>query len=360
MRVLHCITSLGIGGSQRQLALLSRVLPRHGWDVHVASLHNGHFADALDPATTIHFLEHGNTRAPFRLAGLIGRLRPAVVQTWLVHMDVLGGLAALARAVPWVVTERSSALGYLPRMSTGMRALLVRRADALVANSAGGLELWQRRARPATQRLIRNALDLDATTAAPQLPAGVTVAERSAVIVYAGRFVADKGLRVLLRALALVRRDRPALAILCGTGPLEPELRRLAHELGIADQVIFAGFVPDICGVLRRADLFVSLSLAEGSPNAVQEAMACGTPVVLSDIAAHRELADTRAAVFVDGQDATAVADALMTCLCDRSAARARAAHAQTLAGAWSPDAMGAAYDALYRHVLDSRRPAKP
>jgi glycosyltransferase involved in cell wall biosynthesis len=364
MRVLHCITSLDVGGSQRQLALLSRMLPRHGWDVHVASLQDGPLAHALDPATTIHFVGHGDAGVPFRLAGLIGRLRPAVVQTWLLRMDVLGGVAALTRAVPWIATERSSALGYPARFSTGMRAVLVRRADALVANSAGGLDLWRRGARPATQRLIRNALDLGAMIAAPDLPGGVTVADGAAVIVCVGRLVAEKGVRVLLQALARVRRDRPAIALLCGVGPLEPELRRLAHDLGIADMVIFAGFVPDVCAVLRRADVFVSVSLAEGSPNAVQEAMACGTPVVLSDIAAHRELADTRTAVFVDGQDATAVADALIGCLRDRPAARARAAHAQTLAQTfareWPPEAMGAEYDVVYRQVLDSRRLSKP
>ena len=105
MRVLHCISTLGLGGSQRQLALLSRVLPRHGWDVHVASLHDGPLAQALDPATTLHLIEPATPRVPFRLAGLIGRLRPAIVQTWLLHMDVLGGLATLARAVPWIATD---------------------------------------------------------------------------------------------------------------------------------------------------------------------------------------------------------------------------------------------------------------
>lgn len=356
MRVLHCITSLGIGGSQRQLALLTRVLPRHGWDVHVAALGDGQLAHPLDPATTIHLVAPGNARLPFRLAGLIGRLQPAVVQTWLLHMDVLGGLAVLARGVPWIATERSSAFGYPPRRSTRLRSWLVRRADAIVANSADGLDMW-RGARPATQRLIRNALDADLASAEPRLPAGVTMASGSAVIVYAGRLVADKGLRVLLQALARVRQDTPAVAVLCGTGPLESELRRLAQDLGIAERVVFPGFVHDMFGVLRRADVFVSLSAAEGSPNAVQEAMACGTPVVLSDIRAHRDLAGTSAAMFVDGQDAAAVAGALAACLRDRPAARARATHAQTLMRTLSPEAMGAEYDAVYRRVLDSRRP---
>jgi len=357
-RVLHCITSLDLGGSQRQLALLSRVLARRGWDVHVASLQNGHLADALDPATTIHFVEHQDVRVPFRLAGLIGRLQPAVVQTWLVHMDVFGGLAALARGVPWVATERSSALGYRPRVSTGMRALLVPRADALVANSAGGLEIWRRRARPATQRLIRNAMDLDLATAGPQLPAGVTVPAGAAVIVYAGRLVADKGLRVLLEAVARVRRDRPAAAILCGTGPFEPELRRLAHDLGIASDIIFAGFVQDICAVLHRADIFVSVSLAEGSPNAVLEAMACGLPVVATDVGGVREfVVDPIGGAVVPPRNARALADALVRYLAHPEAARAAGAHNRLKAStefSWRASALQLLD--VYHRVVDARR----
>jgi glycogen(starch) synthase len=358
MRVLHCIPSLGVGGSERQLALLSRVLPCHGWDVHIAALTGGSFEHALDPATSLHFVEnsrHWDPRVPLRLAGLIGRLRPAIVQTWLLKMDVFGGLAALARAVPWVATERSSALGYPPHWSTPIRAFLVRRADALVANSAGGLELWMDGV-PETRRLIRNGVDIEAVSGDPQLPGGVTVADGSAVIVYSGRLVPEKRLDVLLKAFARMRRDVPAVAVLCGTGPLEPDLRQLAGDLGIEDVVVFAGFVRDVRAVMRRADVYVSVSAVEGSPNAVQEAMACGTPVVLSDIRAHRELADARAACLVDGDDVAAVADGLIDCLRNRHAARARAAHAQSIAQAWSAAAMGAEYDAVYRQVLEARR----
>jgi glycosyltransferase involved in cell wall biosynthesis len=129
----------------------------------------------------------------------------------------------------------------------------------------------------------------------------------------------------------------------------------LAGELDIDGSVVFAGFVRDVRAVMRRADVYVSVSAVEGSPNAVQEAMACGTPVVLSDISAHRELADPRAARLVDGDDVRAIADGLVDCLRNRDAARARAAYAQSLADAWSAAAMGAAYDAVYRQILEAR-----
>lgn len=368
MRVLHCIHSLDLGGSQRQLALLSRELTRYGWDVHVAALTGGCFEHALDPATTRHVVEHRgerDVRVPLRIARLIDKVQPTLVHTWLLKMDILAGVAALARGVPWIASERNSAAGYPPHWSTRVRPWLVRRADALVANSEGGLEMWRGGRGPATLQVIRNGFDLrtmpggddtrpDAHASWPQ---GVSVADEASLIVYAGRLVVDKRVRELLRACVQVRRSvSPVVVMLCGTGPLDAELRHLARDLGIDDVVVFAGFVSDMDAVLRRADVFVSLGAAEGSPNAVQEAMAFGTPVVLSDIAAHRELAGEDAACFVHGDDEAAIAAGLVDCLRNRDAARARAETAQSLAREWSADTMGAAYDAIYRQVLRSRR----
>jgi glycosyltransferase involved in cell wall biosynthesis len=62
---------------------------------------------------------------------------------------------------------------------------------------------------------------------------------------------------------------------------------------------------------MKRARVFVSLSRYEGSPNVVLEAAACGTPLVLSDIAAHRDLVGDETASFVDCDDAEQAAEAI-------------------------------------------------
>ena len=103
--------------------------------------------------------------------------------------------------------------------------------------------------------------------------------------------------------------------------------------------------------MLRRADVFVSLSRFEGFPNAVQEAMACETPLVVSDIPAHREFLDDSAARLVAGEDAGTVAAAIVDCLRCRDAARARAAEALRRTARWSPENVAAQYDALYREL---------
>jgi glycosyltransferase involved in cell wall biosynthesis len=80
----------------------------------------------------------------------------------------------------------------------------------------------------------------------------------------------------------------PALALIfLGEGPLEAECRR---DAGGDSRIRFGGQVDDVTSYLRAADFFVSASRAEGLPNAVLEAMACGLRVVLTDIGPHREL----------------------------------------------------------------------
>jgi glycosyltransferase involved in cell wall biosynthesis len=78
-----------------------------------------------------------------------------------------------------------------------------------------------------------------------------------------------------------------------GAGHLADAVKAAAEQLGIADRVELTGLIPrdEVYQRLQAADLFVSPSYGEGLPIAVLEAMACRRPVVLSDIAPHREIA---------------------------------------------------------------------
>jgi glycosyltransferase involved in cell wall biosynthesis len=172
------------------------------------------------------------------------------------------------------------------------------------------------------------------------------------MVLYAGRLDPEKRVSRLLEAVAIARRELPMTALICGEGILGDELRLLAARLGISDAIKFAGDIENTSSVLRRADLFVSLGCAEGAPNAVQEAVVAGVPVLLSDVPAHRELLEESSAVFVDGDDPAAIAAAILTSLRDANAAQARARSARLRAEQWSPQAVAAAYDAFYREVL--------
>jgi glycosyltransferase involved in cell wall biosynthesis len=116
-------------------------------------------------------------------------------------------------------------------------------------------------------------------------------AEADFVIGSAGRLTPRKGYASLLQAFARLLPDFPrARLVLVGEGEQGPELRRLAQAAGMSDRIEFTGQVFNPLEYLARMDLFVLPSLSEGLPTTILEAMACGTPVVATDIPGTREL----------------------------------------------------------------------
>jgi len=91
----------------------------------------------------------------------------------------------------------------------------------------------------------------------------------------------------ILQAFSQGNAHGTAILVLLGDGPLQGTCLRLADA---NSNVRAVGFVRNVRDYLRAADTFVSASLTEGCPNAVMEALACGLPVVLSDIPQHREI----------------------------------------------------------------------
>jgi len=112
-------------------------------------------------------------------------------------------------------------------------------------------------------------------------------------IVSVGRFAMAKDFPTLLRAFALLRRQQEARLVIIGDGSARERsaLANLAGRLGIAGDVAFPGESDIVAAWLRRADLFVSSSLWEGSAGALVEALAMGCPVVAtSSVGSARDL----------------------------------------------------------------------
>lgn len=103
------------------------------------------------------------------------------------------------------------------------------------------------------------------------------------VIVTAARLAKQKQLDGLLRAFAQVIQTRPARLVILGNGPLRDELEQLCQELNITDRVWMPGYEPNPYRYMASADVFVLASAWEGCPIALQEAMACGAAVVVTD-----------------------------------------------------------------------------
>ena len=148
-------------------------------------------------------------------------------------------------------------------------------------------------------------------------------------------FKAHKGHRYLLEAAAQVTSAVPGTRfMLVGLGPLEQPMKEMASELGLADSIVFAGFRTDAPRLMRSFDVFVLPSLHEGLPIALTEAMALGTPPVVTSVGGNPEVVThERDGLLVPPADPRALSDAVVRLLTEPElrtrlgdAARVRAA----------------------------------
>ena len=100
------------------------------------------------------------------------------------------------------------------------------------------------------------------------------------VILTAGRLVAQKDQKTLLKAFAQVNEKVKSQLVILGEGELKEELTQLAANLKIKDQVHFIGFQTNPYIYFKQADLFVLSSKHEGFGHVIAEALATGVPVV--------------------------------------------------------------------------------
>jgi glycosyltransferase involved in cell wall biosynthesis len=354
MRIMYCIPTLECGGAERQLAGLAVELARLGHEAHVVFSRGGVSLDTLKAGgVTTHEVGAGGNHDPeifFRLVGLIREIKPDLVQTALTQMDVLGGAAALLTRTPWVLQERSSAPHYVAGWKNRLRSRLGARADAIVSNSAEGVDYWHSQgATRVPLHVIPNGIPLDEIEdAGPEGADGLGLSGTRKLVLYAGRMDGGKNVGNLIAALAQIADDVPFSAVLCGDGPLRPSLEQLAGELGIRDRLVFPGYVENPWALMKRADVFAFVSRFEGSPCVVMEAMACGCPLVVSDIPSHREILDDRSACFVNPEEPAEIAAAVKSTLSSGEAALARAASARARVAGLSFETMARRYEQLY------------
>ena len=118
----------------------------------------------------------------------------------------------------------------------------------------------------------------------------------------------------IVRAFIESESSLNAVLVLPGEGNQREDCARIAAK---KDNIRIVGFVNNIRDYLQAADVFVSASLTEGCPNAVMEAMACGLPVILSDIPAHSEILDfdKRAGLLFPTKDIDSLSKVFSKCL---------------------------------------------
>jgi glycosyltransferase involved in cell wall biosynthesis len=136
---------------------------------------------------------------------------------------------------------------------------------------------------PLEKILVLSSLYLDLDTFRPEEGAA-----KRFDVAFVGRMVPNKGIGMLLEALALLRKSRPRIsAVLVGSGPLRARLESRMRSLGLALSVTFLDWVAgkeELAELYRSARVVVCASFNEGGPRVTCEAMACGTPCVSTPV----------------------------------------------------------------------------
>ena len=254
---------------------------------------------------------------------------PEVVVSWEYGPTTLRALAwCRRRGRPLVVFSElpPHADAELPALQLRLHRLLARRVDGfVVASHAARRRVVALGAAPEAVEVSLQSAELEPF----ERVAGGAAGGPPVRVLYVGRLVEDKNLRRLLRASA----GLDLRLVLCGTGPLEGELRALATELGVDAE--FAGYVApaDLPARFAEADALVLPSLYEPFGVAVREAAAASLPVICSRTAgAAGDLAvEGRNAVLVDPLSERSLAEALALVVNDPGARERMAAESRAL-----------------------------
>jgi glycosyltransferase involved in cell wall biosynthesis len=330
IKVMHVITTLGPGGAETMLSRIISGMDGGRFENEVVSLR-----DVLDLAARLEAMgvrvrtlamktSVPNPLLVVRLAQWIREAKPHVIHTWMYHSNLVGTLAArLAGHVPLVWGIRHSALN--PCVDKH-RTILVDRACAflskkipvrIVCCSEVSRQIHRRLGYAAEKLdIIPNGVDLEQfkpdPTARVSLRRELGIPPGTLLIGIAARFHPHKDHWNFLQAAAQLHRQIPeSHFLLCGLN-ITWQNRQLAgwiQTVGLRDCCHLLGVRRDMSRLFAGVDIATLSSLTEAFPTAIGEAMACGTPCVVTDVGDSALIVDDADRVVAPGDpDALAMA----------------------------------------------------
>jgi glycosyltransferase involved in cell wall biosynthesis len=349
LRVGMVIGQLTAGGAEGQLRLLCEGLDRRLVvpSVYCMSTQSEPYGDILERADVrVQVIAGGAVRRILRLRERLAADRIELVHAWLFIGNAFAWLAGRA---PLVTSARNCKRS--GRLLDALNRRAFHASRSIIVNSVEVQRYIEREYDAAAERItvIHNAIDLERFR-----PRAGPAAGPAPCIAMVGRLVAQKNPLLFVAAAAQLHAQRPdARFMLIGDGPLRADVAAAVQAAGLDACFAILGERLDVADLLRQADLFWLTSDWEGLPNAVIEALACGLPVVATDVGGAGELVhDGQEGFLIRAGDREALVGRSLQILADPSAQMRMRAAARARAEAFGVQQMVGATEAVYERAL--------
>jgi len=367
MRIVYVLTSLGVGGAERQALALAGRMAGRGHTVALLALKPRLAEEWPSDLEAFHLDMRRNPVS--LLAGLakgrrfLRQFRPELVHSHCFHANIVARLLKPFIPATTILSTVHNVYegGWLRMLAYRLTAGLSRRTT--LVSEAAARRYLRLKAVPQNKCLVLpNGIDAAEFAPEPERRARMRAAmgvNGEFIWLAAGRIVAAKDYPNLLRAFARVRAACPETQLWIAGEVACVEFERvsgLALVLGLGDAVRWLGLRRDMPALLDAADGFVLSSAWEGMPLALGEAMAMEKPVAATDVGGVREMLGD-AGVLVPSRDSDALAAAMMEVMRKRPEDRralGRMARMRIVSN-FSMDAKADEWEALYRRELERK-----
>lgn len=374
--VLLVVDDLGFGGAERQVVELANHMDPDGFDVHVCALsdHVPLSETLTDAKRRLHIVRKRNRldlSVVVRLAHLLKALHADIVHGYLFSAEIASRLAGRIAGVKLVVgSERNANQGFT-RSNLLAYQLTRRCVDVIVANSHAGAESNARifGRPPSDYRVVHNGVDVERFRPRDSLEirqqSGLSAA--CPVVGVFANLKPQKNHEMLFRAFRLVLNSFTETRLLVvGDQPVDDRgqldayrahLARLVDDLGIRRQCVFLGHRDDVEYIYPACDLTVLPSLHEGTPNVLLESMACGIPVVATNVCDNERIVKNGEVGFlVAVGDERAMAQHIRSLLADAVLRQTMGRNARRwVIGEFSTNRLAEKMAVLYRQLLTNK-----
>lgn len=327
MKIAHVVCSLNPGGAEKLASELALSLHQKGHDVEVIIIdkytHCEYEQGMLDKFTNCGIRVHSLKRRPgsgYMVAGPVARFVKLIIrQRYDIvhsHQRLSHGFVGLAKLTSPVEFKHLLTIHSTNEKWSKLTSMLIRNVTIVFCSNAAADTARFSSHKHVIPNGVKPPDNGYQGTNAIRLRNSLGIPADAVMLISVGGIRKVKNYSKAVETVALLHTKRPEADfhyVICGAGPEEGALRRKSKSLSLEDRIHLLGDRSDVTELLKVADCFISMSLYEGLPLSVLEALFSGIKCVLSPIREHRDISGSMAGcVLASDKTVQSMAEAVL------------------------------------------------